>query len=139
MSFRERLRRLRAEKYLTQAELAKINTQLHNGMKAILDGMYFPELQDEMDRLRVRKNELEEIIATVESNQRKVSVEDVLKLFDYSVELLEEGNVQQAIQRHVAKIYAHADGKCTINMGVCINGCGGAQYIVHTTFIFNAA
>lgn len=122
-----------------KAELAKINTQLHNGMKAILDGMYFPELQDEMDRLRVRKNELEEIIATVESNQRKVSVEDVLKLFDYSVELLEEGNVQQAIQRHVTKIYAHADGKCTINMGVCINGCGGAQYIVHTTFIFNAA
>ena len=38
---------------------------LPNGLRAILNGFdNFPELQDEMDKLRVRKRELEEIGST---------------------------------------------------------------------------
>ncbi|MDI9412761.1 MAG: recombinase family protein [Bacillota bacterium] len=119
-------------------ELAKIGTQLHNGMKAVLDGMYFPELQEEMDRLRVRKSELEDIISKAESERPRVTIGDVLRIFESSTELVEE-NTAQVIKYHVSKIYAHADGSCTVNMGVCLTGCGGAQQVIHTTYIFKAA
>lgn len=122
-----------------KSELAKITTKIRNGMQAILDGMYFPELQEEMDRLRVRKDELEEIIAKAKSNSPKIDVEDVIGLFRESVVGLENGNVAQVIRHHVTKIYAHADGSKTVNLGVCVTGCGGAQLITHTTVIFKAA
>ena len=35
-----------------RAELANINAQINNGLKAILSGMDIPELQDEMGKLR---------------------------------------------------------------------------------------
>lgn len=122
-----------------KSELAKINSQLHNGMKAVLDGMYFPELQAEMDRLRVRKNELEDIINRAESERPTVSAEAIVRLFKESVDQMDQGDMLQIIRHHVTKIYAHADGSCTVNMGVCVIGCGGAQHVVHTTYYFKVA
>ncbi len=108
-----------------KSELAKTNAQLQNGTKAILDGMDYPELRHEMDRLRVRKSELEDIIARAQSERRRVSTSDVVKLFEYSAKQIEAGNISEVLRYHVTKIIAHADGSCTVNMGVCINGCGG--------------
>ncbi len=121
-----------------KTELAKIETKLHNGMKAVLDGMYFPELQDEMNRLRVRKSELEDIISKAESERPGVSADDVVRLFKNSVDMLESGRVKEVVQYHVSKIIAHADGSCAVNVGVCLIGCGGAQHREHTTYFFTA-
>jgi len=44
-------------------ELAQIERKLANEAKAVLDGADFSELREEMARLRVRKAELEEILA----------------------------------------------------------------------------
>jgi site-specific DNA recombinase len=106
-------------------ELAQIETQLQNGLKAVLSGLVFPELQDEMDRLRIRKSELEDIIARAGSQRPKVDPAKIVKLFQESIEALEGDNLNRVIKEHITKIYAHVDGSCTVNLGVHLNGCGG--------------
>lgn len=122
-----------------KAELKQIETQINNGMKAILDGMYFPELQERMDHLRTRKTELENIIRESEMSRTRVTESDVMAIFREAYRLLEAGTAKPAIQQHVTKIIAHADGSCTVHMGVCLTGCGGAKPVVHTTYTFKAA
>lgn len=51
-------------------KLADIIKQIDNGTKAILKGIDYPELQTEMFKLRVRKSELEDIIAKGEENSK---------------------------------------------------------------------
>ncbi len=108
-----------------RSELAQIETKLQNGLKAVLSGLVFPELQEEMDRLRVRKSELEDIILRVESQKPKVDPAAIVKLFEESIEALEGADLNRVIKYHVAKIYAHVDGSFTVNLGVHLNGCGG--------------
>ncbi|MBO5329575.1 MAG: recombinase zinc beta ribbon domain-containing protein, partial [Anaerotignum sp.] len=118
-------------KHLTQAapdaaaekkELKEINTKLNNGVKAILNGLEFPELQEEMDRLRVRKSELEDVIAHADKKTEKVDREKLIAYMKKTAEEL-EANPKAAI-RELVKIYAHADGSCTVNIGVHIGNCG---------------
>jgi site-specific DNA recombinase len=45
-----------------RSELADTEKKIANGVKAVLSGMDVPELQTEIDRLRARKGELEDII-----------------------------------------------------------------------------
>lgn len=58
-------------------ELLDIKTQIQNGMKAVLYGMDIPELRDEIDRLRVRKSELEDIIAQAQSGNKNIDPEQL--------------------------------------------------------------
>lgn len=105
-------------------ELAEITMQINNGMKAILKGIDFPELEDEISRLRVRKSELEDIIARNESNKRKVDKNKIVELFRNSIENWDV-DLKNIIKYHITKIYANIDGSYTVNVGVHINGCGG--------------
>lgn len=111
---------LRAER----AELADVTAQINNGLKAILTGMDIPELRDEMDRLRVRKAELEDIIGRRTARRKAVDPKDIVRLFEESVEKWDT-NLPTIIKQHVGKIYAHTDGSCAVNVGVHLNGCGG--------------
>lgn len=107
-----------------RAELAAINAKIQNGLRAILNGFDdLPELRVEMDRLRVRKSELEDIIGRRTSSARKVCPEDVVKIFDHAVEDWDH-DLPRIIKQHITKIYAHADGSYSVNVGVHINGCG---------------
>lgn len=117
-------------------ELAEITMQINNGMKAILKGIDFPELEDEISRLRVRKSELEDIIARNEANKRKVDKNKIAELFRKSVESWDV-DLKNIIKCHITKIYANIDGSYTVNVGVHIAGCGGTQSIVCTTFLYN--
>lgn len=90
-----------------------------------MDGLVFPELQAELDVLRTRKLELEEIIARAESPFGNVSAEKIEKLFVDALEDLEGGNARKVIIELIPKIIAHADGNVSINVGVCVTGCGG--------------
>ena len=108
-----------------RAELAGIEAKLANGLRAILNGFdNFPELQDEMDKLRVRKRELEEIIARRTSSTKAVDPADIVKVFNYALDHWDD-DLPTIVREHITKIYAHADGSYSVNVGVHITGCGG--------------
>ena len=104
-------------------ELMQITTQINNGVKAILNGLVMPELQEEIDRLRVRKSELEDIISNSEAKTGKVDRDKLIEYMKKTAEEL-EANPAAAV-KELVKIYAHADGTCTVNIGVHIDDCGG--------------
>lgn len=110
-------------------ELADINAQLANGTKAILKGLDYPELQTEMFKLRVRKSELEDIISR-SGNKAPVEPSSIIAMFQHAVDSWDTD--LKSILQSLIKIYAHADGSFDINIGVHINGCGGAQIIICT-------
>ena len=107
-----------------RAELATINAQLNNGLKAILNGMDIPELRDEMDKLRVRKGELEDIIGRRTARRKPVDPQDIVRLFQKAVENWDT-DLPMIIKQHVGKIYAHTDGSCSVSVGVHLNGASG--------------
>lgn len=106
-------------------ELVDVETKIANGMKAILRGMEFPELEDEIARLRLRKSDLEDIIAVHERENPHVSPETVLNVFLDSIENWNEENLPRIIREHIKKIYAHSDGSFDVEIGVHCTGCGG--------------
>lgn len=107
-----------------RAELASIQQKIANGVKAVLSGMQIPELEQELAALRVRKDELEDIIARRRSDRPRVDPKKIEELFDYSIDHW-DSNLKEIIQFHVQKIYAQPDGSFTVNVGVHLNGCGG--------------
>lgn len=104
-------------------ELRQITAQINNGVKAVLSGLALPELQEEIDRLRVRKSELEDMIANAEAKNGKVDRDSLVSYLKRTAEELET-NPASAV-KSLAKIYAHADGTCTVNIGVHTAYCGG--------------
>lgn len=108
-----------------KAELAQITTQISNGVKAILSGIVVPELEEELDRLRVRKSELEDIIARRSAQRPEIDPAAIVQLFQDSITQWNDDNLPQIIQQHITKIYAHADGSFAVNVGVHMDGCGG--------------
>lgn len=105
-------------------ELGQINNQIDNGIKLMLSGTRFPELEETIDKLRIRKSELEDIIQYRENNNTQISKEDIVKLFEYSAEHIDDNNIKAVIKNHVTKIIAHEDGSCTVFVGVHLGNCG---------------
>ncbi len=108
-----------------RAELADITKKINNGVKAILSGAEFPELEEELQRLRTRKSEVEDIIAANSRENKTVDPAAIVRLFQHSVDNWNEDNIPNIVKYHVTKIYAHLDGSFTVEIGVHINGCGG--------------
>jgi hypothetical protein len=104
-------------------ELADITAKINNGVKAILGGMVFPELEAEVNGLRIRKSELEDIIARNAGNSQKLDKARLVEFFKCSAANM-DSNIKEAVKQHVTKIYAHADGSFTVNVGVHIAYCG---------------
>lgn len=65
MQFSLNLRKILENRGLTQKELAEIERKIHNGVKAMLNGMDIAEMKEEINRLKMRKIELEEMIKNV--------------------------------------------------------------------------
>ncbi len=108
-----------------KAELSQITTKITNGVKAVLSGMEIPELQQEIDRLRARKLELEDIIRRHEGEHPHISETKIAEVLREDAENFGKGkNLKQIIKTHVAKIIAHADGSYTVHIGVTTSGCG---------------
>ncbi len=81
-------------------ELREITIKINNGVKAVLNGLVMPELQEEIDRLRVRKSELEDIISNVESKTGKVGRD---KLIAYMKKTAEELETDPAAAKRAGK------------------------------------
>ncbi|MCR4645028.1 MAG: recombinase family protein [Oscillospiraceae bacterium] len=104
-----------------RAELLDVEAQLANGTRAILKGLDYPELQQEMFKLRVRKSELEDIVGR-KNPKKPVDPEKIAAMLrsfteNWSTDL-------GSIVRSMVKIYAHADGSYDLNIGVHIMSCG---------------
>lgn len=115
-------------------ELASIQIKINNGMKAILNGLEFPELQAEINRMRIRKSELDDIITRNEKSTTKLDKSKLVALFNESLANWDM-DIKTILQTHITKIYANTDGTITVNVGVHINGCGGTQPIICTIFV----
>lgn len=116
-----------------RAELASVTAQINNGLKAILNGMDIPELRDEMDKLRVRKGELEDIIGRRTAYRAPADPQNIVKIFQEALDNWDT-DLPTIIKQHITKIYAHTDGSISVNIGVHLNGCGDTQYIICATF-----
>jgi len=111
-----------------KAELAEINKKITNGVNALLNGMDIPELKDQIDALRLRKYELQDIIRTAESiRPKQLDPAKLVDMFKTSVEELEncdEIRLREIVHQHVTSIVANVDGTFTINLGVHLEQCG---------------
>lgn len=105
-------------------ELADVNAKINNGLKAILSGLDIPELREEMDKLRVRKSELEDVIGRRTARRTAVDPKKIEKIFQYALDNWDT-DLPRIVKQHISKIYAHTDGTFSINVGVHLNGCGG--------------
>ena len=102
-------------------ELAQIKTKINNGVKAVLGGLNLPELEEELDRLRVRKSELEDIIQRKTAERPEVDPAAIVQLFQNAVENWNPENLKEILKSLITKIYAHVDGSYTVNVGVHIS------------------
>ena len=82
-----------------------------------------PELQDEIDRLRIWKAESENRIANAGSAAGKADREKLVSYLKKTAEDIETNPT--AAVKELVKIYAHVDGTCTVNIGVNTRRCGG--------------
>jgi len=87
-----------------------------------LDGADFSELREEMARLRIRKAELEEILAM--SPDLVLTKEMIAAKLRADAQSLQEGDVERLLKAYVTKIYARND-EIIITGGVPLSGCGG--------------
>lgn len=121
---------LKAEK----SELAQIEKKIANGVQAVLAGLVVPELQTELDRLRCRKSELEDIIALRSATHQKIDPALLAATFQASADKWNEDTLPEIIRAHVAKVYAHADGTFTVHVGVHTTACRPPQPIICATW-----
>ncbi len=107
-----------------RSELAEVNAKIQNGLKALLNGFDdFPELRTELDRLRVRKSELEDIIGRRTASRKTVNPANIVKVFQFALDD-RDNSLPKIIRQHITIIYAHADGTYSVNIGVHINVIG---------------
>lgn len=106
-----------------KAELRQISVKIKNGVQAVLAGLDVPELKEELDRLRVRKTELEDVIAARSSDRPEVDPAAIAAMLKASVEDWNDENLPRIIRQNIVKIWAHADGTFTVCAGVHTDYC----------------
>ena len=100
-------------------ELVELERKINNGVKAVLAGLDVPELSAEIDRLRQHKLDLEAAIATKQSSNHIYTAEEIHTVL---LDLLQNFDPKRAVRELVQKIYANADGSCTVHIGVHNDG-----------------
>lgn len=96
-------------------ELNKVNSEIQNGVKSILSGLDLPELREELERLKKRKAELENIISreSIKTNVQ-LTEEEILSELQASLKSSEEYDIKTLVKKHVKKINAYKDGSFTV-------------------------
>ena len=105
-----------------EKELVKLKAELQNCLSAIKSGVIFPELNDEINRTRVRIAELEDVLSLPKKQSlSKTAIIERLKKDAADVEIT---STRQLVKSYVTKIYAHSN-EVVITGGVNTVGCGG--------------
>lgn len=107
-----------------RAELRKVEQKIMHGVNAVLSGLLVPELESELNRLKARKQELQERIREKEKESPQVHPAAIQMILQNAISNMEDPDqLKRVIRTFVPKIKAHADGTCTVCMGLT-NGCG---------------
>ena len=109
-------------KVAERKELAKLQTELQNCVKAIRSGLDIPEMHDEVLQIRTRISELEEALSW--TDDITISREMIIAQLQKDAEHLDDESVQRLIKSYITKIYAHNDS-INITGGVNMVDCGG--------------
>ena len=88
-------------------ELAKLQTELQNCVKAIRSGLDIPEMHNEVLQIRTRIAELEEALSW--TDDITISREMIITQLQKDAEHLDDESVQRLIKSYITKIYAHND------------------------------
>lgn len=112
-------------------ELVEIAAKIKNITKAIMNGISYPELMEDMNKLQKRKHELEEILNLEQYEEiNKASADSMKKFLSYLIENVDD-NIEQVIKGFVVRINAHHDGSYTVVLGVAhTSSSGSPQYAV---------
>ena len=105
-------------------EILEIDRKIKNGINAVMSGMDIPEIKEEIERLRERKLELENIMSYSAIEDKAISEAEIQQCLK---EIVEEANAKDArtlVNTFLQKIYANPDGTIAIHLSVHINGCG---------------
>ena len=106
-----------------QSELLQIDKSIQNAVKSVLNGLDFPELRQEIEKLQKRKNELEAIITEKKSfAPAPISIDEIIEDMQQSVRALDSGNYKALIRKHVKKINAYNDGSFTVVVSIDTTG-----------------
>lgn len=94
---------------IANKKLASINTKINNINKAIIDGLYTPELKEEMNILQNEKDVINQEIFMIKSisSKEKVSIEDINKIILEDLLKLDSSDlevVKNIIQKYVTEI-----------------------------------
>ena len=103
-------------------ELDKLQAELQNCVKAIRNGLNFPEMQDEVLQIRTRIAELEETLSW--TDDIIVTKDMIVAQLQKDAEHLDDESVQRLVKSYITKIYAHGDS-INITGGVNMIDCGG--------------
>lgn len=90
-------------------KLVTVNTKISNINKAIIDGLYTPELKEEMNMLQNEKDVLNQEIFMIKSisYKEKLSTEDINKIIQEDLLQLDNNNleiVKKVVQKYVTEI-----------------------------------
>ena len=105
-----------------KAELSEIERKINNCVKTIANGLYFEELQDEINRLKLRKSELQDIISYNTNSKTEITKEDIIKKLNFDIENIE--NNPRKVINDLVSVDANKDGTCTVFIGFLIKSCG---------------
>jgi len=100
-------------------ELAKLQTELQNCVKAIRGGLDIPEMHDEVLQIRTRISELEEALSW--TDDITISRDVIIAQLQKDAEHLDDESAQRLIKAYITKIYAHGD-RVIITGGVNLDG-----------------
>ena len=111
-------------------ELAELTRKINNGLKVLVDMPDFEEMKDEVDNMRVRKNELASTISHNSANTQKLDKDKLVEFFKLSTASMDDKNIKATVKEHITNIIAHADGSFTVNVGLNLGvvhsiDCGG--------------
>lgn len=105
-----------------QKELAKVESEIANIIKAIRTGLDCEDLRADLSRLQARRAELNEILSI--SPHIAITPELIADKLKKDAQSLGDNDLERLLKSYVTKIYAHRD-EIVITGGVNIVGCGG--------------
>lgn len=116
-------------------ELVEVCAKIKNATNAILSGISYPELMEEVNSLRDRKTALEKTLSESKADDI-VSVDEIKGMLSGFIKNLDV-NIDSVVRQFVKKIEVQHDGNYTVTLGLNIAhsmSSGSAQYVVCATY-----
>ncbi|MDR2931513.1 MAG: recombinase family protein [Oscillospiraceae bacterium] len=113
--------RARTSRPAEERELSECRRKMQNGLKVLLDMPDLTEMRDEVDKLRLRIAELEDVLSV--PSGVVITREQIIDQLKKDAANIDKADMQRLVKTYITKVYAH-DDKIVITGGVPINGCG---------------